>query len=70
MRNERERGLDRSASETIGQPAQGESMIQDLTPNPREADDVRGGILPPSEVKLGVLPPDGISAPHLVPPNT
>ena len=62
MRNEREKELDRSASETAGQSAQGESAIEDLTPNPREADDVRGGILPPNDVKLGVLPPDDISA--------
>ena len=62
MRNEREKEFDRSASETTGQPAQGESVIEDLAPNPREADEVRGGVLPPNGVKLGVLPPDDISA--------
>lgn len=71
MRHEEREQLEAGSVNEAGDAlAQRNGIVKDLSPNSREAVDVRGGALPPSEGKLGILPPDEISAQHLVPPST
>jgi len=68
MPSDTKKNVDQSgASDTSSQQTLGESAIEDLSPNDGEANDVRGGALPPEGLRLGVLPPDEL---RLVPPST
>ena len=57
------------ARETGDEQRQGTDAIEDLSPNDRRANDVRGGILPPDESRIGILSPTGTSTVYVLPPN-
>lgn len=57
MRNESKKPIEQSASETADERPQSDASIEDLSPNPDKANDVRGGALPPSDVKVYAIPP-------------
>ena len=67
MRNERDKELDQSTGAPAGRPTKAEATIEDLSPEIHEADEVRGGALPPNEVRLGITPPEGV---YVLPPET
>jgi len=71
MSNEKSKELDPTrASGTNDERTQSESTIEDLSPNDGEANNVRGGALPPEDLRLGVLPPDGKPGIYVLPPET
>ena len=46
-----------SSADERGELAQRAEKIEDLSPTEGEANDVRGGILPPNELRVYAIPP-------------
>lgn len=70
MRHESSNRLDQDGvPDAAGEKTQSDETIDDLSPKDRDAADVRGGIIPPSDVRASLQPPNGQPTVYALPPE-
>lgn len=70
MHNDQKQQLHQSRPhETAGGLQPDAHAIDDLSPNDRQVNEVRGGALPPDGLRASALPPEGQTLVYVTPPE-